>query len=83
MLDDIKDSFNKISKQRIVVGFDLSDEFSMISYFPLDEEEPISVSITPDGDDICIPTVVCKYHAENAWAFGTTAIEAAENRKGC
>ncbi|MCQ2541387.1 MAG: DUF5716 family protein [Lachnospiraceae bacterium] len=82
MLDDIKDSFNKISKQRVVVGFDLSDEFSMISYFPLGEDEPISVSVTPGGEDICVPTVVCKYFAENAWAFGNSAIEAAKDRKG-
>lgn len=81
MLDDIKDSLNRISKQRIVVGFDLSDEFSMISYYPLGDDEPISVPETEGGEDICIPTAVSKYHAENAWAFGTKAVQAAKDRK--
>ena len=63
--DTIKDSLGKLSKQRIVLGFDISDEYSVISYYMLGDNEPKTATVTPDGEDMCIPTVIGKSFNEN------------------
>ena len=82
MLKDIKDTFGKLNKQRIVVGFDLSDEFSMLSYYSSEDEEPVTVATTLGGEDICIPTVLGKYYAENSWIFGNDALRFEDRKEG-
>ena len=65
--DTIKDSLGKLSKQRIVLGFDISDEYSVISYYMLGDVEPVTATLTPEGEDMCIPTVIGKSFNENIW----------------
>ena len=80
--DTIKDSLGKLSKQRIVLGFDISDEYSVISYYMLGDNEPKTATVTPDGEDMCIPTVIGKSFNENVWHFGSQAIEMEQKKEG-
>ena len=73
MIQDLKDAFGKTSRDRIVLGFDLSDEFSQISYAYMNDDEPVTVSAVLGGDEICIPTMLGKYENENTWTFGFDA----------
>jgi len=79
---DLKDSLGKIAKQRTVIGFDISDEYSMISYYSLDDTEPRTAATVLGGDDMCIPTVIGKYYAENSWTFGKDALEMSSKKEG-
>lgn len=76
------DSIGKFVKDRIVIGFDLADDYSLISYYSLTEPEPVTVSQVPGSDDVCIPTVLGKYYAENKWVFGSEAVGFLDRREG-
>ena len=76
------DSLGKFVKERIVVGLDLSDDYSLISYYSLGEAEPVTAPETFGGEDICIPTAVGKFYAENKWTFGTEALKFTDRQRG-
>ena len=76
------DSLGKFTKDRIVIGFDVSDDYSLISYYSLAEKEPVTVGTVVGGDDICIPTVLGKYYAENKWIFGRDALQFLDRKEG-
>lgn len=82
MINDIKDPISKITKNRVVVGLDLSDDFAMVSYYSTEEPEPITIGTTLGGDDICIPSALGKYYAENNWVFGSEAYNFEDGREG-
>ena len=82
MIQDIKDAIGKISKDRIVIGLDLSDEFSQISYAYMNGEEPQTLSTVVGGDDICIPTKLAKERGQSNWTYGFEAEEMHQNGKG-
>lgn len=86
MIGEIKGAIEKIAgdklaiekpmKDRIVVGLDISDEFSQVSYLNISEEEPETLSTVLGSDQICIPTVIAKYVGQNTWTYGNEAVEA-------
>lgn len=82
MIQDIKEAIGKITKDRIVMGFDLSDEFSQISYMYMGDKEPQTVSTTPSGENMCIPTKLGKVAGENTWVFGDAASKLEEEGNG-
>lgn len=73
MIKDIKEAFDKKSKEHIVLGFDLADDYSQISYAYMNDQEPTTVSAVLGGDEMCIPTMLAKYENENTWTFGFDA----------
>lgn len=79
---DLKDSLGKIAKQRMVIGFDISDEYSVISYYSLDDTEPRTASTVLGGDEMCIPTVIGKHYAENVWTYGNEALQMTSKKEG-
>lgn len=89
MIGEIKGAIEKITndkiaiekpvRDRIVVGFDISDEFSQVSFLNLSEEEPETLSTVLGSDEICIPTVLGKYIGESKWIYGKEALEAGRN----
>lgn len=79
---DIKNALGRITKERMVVSLDLSDEYSQISYSSLADDEPHTATVAGDSDDMCIPTVLAKYKGDNAWTYGYEAIDIAENGEG-
>ena len=82
MGNDMNESVSKISKELFAVGFDLSDDYSLVSYYNLNEREPVSVATKLGGEEICIPTAVGKYYAENTWLFGQEALAFSDRREG-
>lgn len=82
MIGEIKNPLAKITKDRLVIGLDITDEFSQISYGYITGEEPKTLSTRVEGDNMCIPTVLGKYYSQNVWTFGEKAVEMAQNNEG-
>lgn len=82
MIGDIKSPLARITKDRLVIGLDISDEFSQVSYSYVGEGEPKTLSIDPEGENICIPTKLGKYYGKSVWTFGTKAEEIFDNNEG-
>ncbi len=65
---------------KVIVGYDLGDNTSQISYCFLNDEKNIeTVSGETDAERYTIPTVLCKRMGVNQWFFGQEAIEFYEN----
>lgn len=79
---DIKNALGRITRERMIVSLDLSDEFSQISYTSLGEKNPRTATVAGDSEDMCIPTVLAKYSDDNAWTYGYDALEVAEKGEG-
>lgn len=61
---------------KYVLGYDLNNYVSQISYFELNSQVPESVSQGRDEEKIGIPTVLAKRKGVSQWDFGNTALEA-------
>lgn len=66
---------DKINKGSILVGYDLGDDFSQISYCILGESEVESVATVVGTKQYNIPTVLCKRKGVNQWLFGKDALK--------
>ena len=77
-----KGILEKMAKDKLVIGLDLSDEFSQVSYYGKNQEKPESVSMVVGSDQICVPTVLTKKNGENIWCFGREAVNLYENQQG-
>lgn len=82
MIGDIKSPLARITKDRLVIGLDISDEFSQVSYSYVDDDEPKTLSMKVGGEDMCIPTMLGKFYSQNVWTFGDKAVEMADNNEG-
>lgn len=69
-------------KSRIIVGFDLGEEVSQISYRSLEDGEPVTVSAVTGAEQYDIPTVLCRRWEGNQWAFGREAVRLSEAGEG-
>ncbi|MBR1477754.1 MAG: hypothetical protein IJ608_07315 [Lachnospiraceae bacterium] len=64
-----------IGGEKLVVGIDLSDEFSQMSYCYADRNgEPETYSMTEGIEDYNIPTVLAKKKGSNQWLYGRQAV---------
>lgn len=72
---DIDKALEKTPRERIVIGLDLSDEFSQVSFLNMSQNEPETLSLVLGEEQICIPTVLAKTVGENVWTYGMEAIE--------
>lgn len=61
------------SHSKLIVGFDLGDEFSQISY-STGGEEVETLSQTAGEENYNIPTVLCKRRGVNQWSYGMEAV---------
>lgn len=82
MLSEIKGAFDKLNKDKIILGYDLGDEFSQISYYRGGEEHPETLSLVAGAEQFLIPTVLCKRHEVNQWFYGKDAIKNIQNGEG-
>ena len=62
-----------------ILGYDLNDSMSQISYFELNNTVPETVASDPNDERLGIPTVLSKRKGVAQWEFGEAAIKAAEN----
>ncbi len=63
---------------RYVIGYDLNDSMSQISYFELNNSVPETVASDAEEERLGIPTVLSKRKGVAQWEFGNAAIHAAE-----
>lgn len=68
--------FKLMGGEKLIIGIDISDEYTQISYCtdsPEDNTE--TLSMTAGADNFNIPTVMCKRQGTNQWLFGREAIK--------
>ncbi|MCR5591230.1 MAG: hypothetical protein K6F73_06805 [Lachnospiraceae bacterium] len=63
---------------KYILGYDLNDSMSQISYFELNESVPETVAGSEEEERLGIPTVLSKRKGVAQWEFGNAAIKAAE-----
>ncbi|MFI3176853.1 MAG: DUF5716 family protein [Eubacteriales bacterium] len=68
-------------QSKIVVGFDLGNYTSQISYSFLNGEEPVTLSWENGKQEYHIPTVLGKKAGENTWFHGVEAWKLAEQKE--
>ncbi|MBR3039897.1 MAG: hypothetical protein IKI20_04495 [Lachnospiraceae bacterium] len=76
MISEIKDVFEKINKDRYVIGFDLNNRFAQLSYCRIDGTDPETLSTVAGEEQYNIPAVILKKKANNQWVIGNAAEEA-------
>ena len=82
MLSEIKEVFEKINKDRYVIGFDLNNRFAQISYVRIDGTEPETLSTITGEEEYNIPAVILKRKSNNQWVIGRAAEEAFTEKDG-
>ena len=65
-----------------VVGFDLNDAVSQISYVELNEDTPKTLAQEGSEKKLGIPTVLCKRKGVAQWYYGSEAVAAAGRGDG-
>lgn len=65
-----------------VLGYDLGDEVSQISYMAMDADMPETLSILAGAELYNIPTILCKRKDANQWFYGKEAIRHIEDEDG-
>lgn len=82
MLLQAKELFAR--KNKIVIGYDLSDDYAQISVLSLDgeDEEPETISLVAGAEQYQIPVALCKRHEVNQWFYGREALRQAQENNG-
>ena len=65
---------------KLMVGFDLGEDFSQISYTMGDDVETLST--VAGQEQYNIPTVLCKRVGANQWFYGKDALNNAQEDNG-
>lgn len=62
--------------KKIIVGYDLANDCSQISYCYKKEESDVETVVAAEGEEnYDIPTVLCKRIGTNQWLFGSAALK--------
>lgn len=72
---------NEQRRKELIVGYDLCDDYSQISYFNHSLSEPKTISTTTGEEKFQIPTVLLKRVGMEQWYFGEDALKKAENNE--
>jgi len=68
--------------RKILVGYDLCEDFIQISCYSYKRNAPVTIGLT-DGEDSCrIPTVLCVKYDTKQWLFGEEAVACAQRGEG-
>lgn len=67
-------------KNRLVIGFDLGNDFSQISFCRTDQSMPDTFSMVTGEEQYNIPTVLCK--GKDVWFIGKEALQQASAGQG-
>lgn len=81
---DIMDKLHsdKLHNDQLVIGYDLGDRVSQISYCYLSSDTPETLSVTAGTELYNIPTVLCKRKDVGQWFYGREACRYAEEEDG-
>lgn len=69
-----------LSGGKVIVGYDLGNEFSQISYCLSDSQEAETLSQVAGTEYYNIPTVLCKREGVNQWFYGREALRYGEEQ---
>lgn len=70
-----------IGNEKLIVGYDLGDDYSQISYRIADGDVETLSSVAGE-ESFNIPTVLCKRENVNQWFYGKEAIRYAKDNQG-
>ena len=70
------------SNGRLILGYDLGNEFCQISYALSETGEVETLSQVAGAESFNIPTVLCKRAGMNQWFYGKDALRYAEENQG-
>lgn len=71
-----------LNSDKLIVGYDLGNEYSQISFAVSESEEPETLSQVAGGQKYNIPTVLCKRYGVNQWLYGREAVRGADEGEG-
>ena len=74
--------FGNSDSKRFVLGYDLGDKVSQISFLASDADMPETLSVLAGSELYNIPTVLCKRKDVNQWFYGKEAVRHIENGDG-
>lgn len=82
MLTEIKDVFEKMNRDRYVIGYDLNSEYVQISFCRIDSDNPETFS-TEDGQErYNIPMALCRKRSTGQWLIGDEAVNCVDEGDG-
>lgn len=76
------DKGNDKKNEYFMVGYDLGEKYSQISYCSSKRPEPETLPVVEGTELYNIPTVLCKRRETNQWFYGKEAIVKAERGEG-
>ncbi len=71
--------FGNSDEKRFVLGYDLGEKVSQISFLSSDADMPETLSVLAGAELYNIPTVLCKRNDVNQWYFGKEAVRHIED----
>ena len=74
--------FGNSDTKRFVLGYDLGEKVSQISYLASDADMPETLSVLAGSELYNIPTVLCKRRDVNQWFYGKEAVRHIEDGDG-
>lgn len=67
---------------KLILGYDLGNEFCQISYALSDQSEAETLSLVAGAQNYNIPAVLCKREGANQWYYGKDALRCANDGEG-
>ena len=77
--ENIKEVFEKINRDRFVVGLDINDSFAQVSVCKVDSDNPTTLSVSEEEEEFNVPLYMLKRRDDGVWLFGNEAKEAEED----
>ncbi len=74
--------FGNSDAKHYVLGYDLGEKVSQISYLASDADMPETLSVLAGSEQYNIPTVLCKRRDVNQWFYGKEAVRHIEDGDG-
>ncbi len=74
--------FIQSSADKFVVGYDLNNDYSQISYYTAGSDEVNTLSLVAGAQVYNIPTVLCKRSGVNQWFYGKEALKYEQEKEG-
>lgn len=71
-----------LSSDKLIVGYDLGNEYSQISYALSEHGEAATLSLVAGAQVYNIPTILCKRFGVNQWLYGREAQRCADAGEG-
>ncbi len=73
---------NILGGDKLIVGYDLGNDYSQISYCKVGSAEVETLSLVAGEEAFSIPTVLCKREKVNQWFFGREALRYVQENQG-